>query len=72
MLVDENFKGKVCRLCQLRQEGVTTKKHGQGMGLYNVHKLVSAVEGRIEFETGNLGTTVTVQIPCKNKGSAIS
>ena len=56
----------------LCREGVTTKKHGQGMGLYNVHKLVSAVEGRIEFETGNQGTTVTVQIPCKNKVSAVS
>ena len=49
----------------LFQEGVTTKKHGQGMGLYNVHRLVSAVEGRIEYESGSEGTTFCVQIPCK-------
>ena len=50
-------------------EGVTTKLRGQGMGLYNAGKLVSAVAGHIVYETGPDGTTFRVKIPCHDQAS---
>jgi signal transduction histidine kinase/DNA-binding response OmpR family regulator len=41
----------------------TSKKAGTGLGLYNVKKTVELQGGRINFITGDTGTTFTIQLP---------
>lgn len=41
----------------------TTKKHGTGLGLYNVKKAIELQGGKIDFTTGLTGTTFKVSLP---------
>ncbi|MBI3037484.1 HAMP domain-containing histidine kinase [bacterium] len=45
--------------------GNTNRPEGSGMGLYNCHRVTSALGGTLEVKSGNAGTTFHIKVPLK-------
>lgn len=63
--VEDNGSGIPAHLlAEFGREGLTSKKQGSGLGVYNAKKVLHAVGGSLRFSTEkNIGTKITMRIP---------
>lgn len=58
-------------LAVLEEQNETALQHGSGVGLWLVNWVIRNSASTIEFETGESGTRVTINIPSERKGTSM-